>query len=510
MSAVLLQPAPTVAADDLNIQHLFAGRATTVRAELVYLALPALLFFGAYLSPSFGLPLASALMVGLLSVFLTRGEVQSAWSTAGVATVFGAIAIMLAGFPSGPYVWDWVKHWAIANELARNSWPVSIDLNGVESSLRFYLGAYLVPAGLVKLLPGVGIHAALGAWFFLGYVLVFRGVAQLAGSRWKAVAACLIVLVMGGADAYAEHAVRALQKLSSAPWFGLHYDAWATHAFGLPIEFSSMLTALVWVPHQSIATFIVSMLLLFNRQANGYSAAVLAYGLLALWSPYGMIGLLPLMVLVTVDNRSELLRLRTALCVVVGVAIALAVAAYLSTELPAGGACFTCIGGRLDQTPRVLVFLLIELCAFGLILRRRLLQDITCVVSLGPLIVLPFLYGNTPDLVMRASMGPLFVLTLRSIQTLFEGGATTTQRSLQILAFVLCVPAAISEAVYVQQGASAHQQYSEKDPLGAKWIKSVAARTDFDAKSFFDYCGWEFKPQYFAKSPPRLTGGRAP
>jgi hypothetical protein len=162
------------------------------------------------------------------------------------------------------------------------------------------------------------------------------------------------------------------------------------------------------------------------------------------------------------------------------------------------------------MTPMILVFLLVELTAFGLILRMRMAQDLTCVVSVGTLAVLPFLYGNTPDLVMRASMGPLFVLTLRSIQTLFESDVTRWQRSLQILAFVLCVPAAISEALYVQQGAAAHQRYGERDPLGKRWIKSAATRTDFDVKGFFEYYGWELKSQYFSSSPPRLTQSPTP
>ncbi|MDP9965969.1 hypothetical protein J2W37_003696 [Variovorax paradoxus] len=355
-----------------------------------------------------------------------------------------------------------------------------------------------------KLLPAIDLHVALGAWFFGGFVLVFRTICALGTTRSQAGIAAILLLVLGGADAFAEHIVRALQGLPGAPWFGIHYEPWAAHAFELPIEFSSFLTALVWVPHQSIATFLVCTLILFNDRKNAFGTAALGYGLLSLWSPYGMIGLFPLMLLLTWEKRRELLELQTAIKVLAGATVALCMIGYLSTELPSGGACFSCLPNRLYLIPDLLIFWAVELAAFVLILRRRIIQDVTCLISLAVLLVLPLLHGQTPDLVMRASMGPLFVLGIRTIQTIFQEGLAARVTLPLMLALVLCTPAAVSEAIYIRTGGRAHAAFDANDPLGQKWTHTAATKTTYSVQEFFELCGWEYLPQYFSKAQPRL------
>jgi hypothetical protein len=488
-----------------EIRHLYASRSTTRHLEIAYLALPAIIFALGFLEWWAAISISVLLGIACFLVFTERSERPSNTSAAYIGVCAAAVVLFLAGFPDGPFAWDWIKHWALVNALGTEPWPVVLELGGVERHLRFYLGAYLVPAFSHKLFPTIDLHFALGAWFFGGFALVFRTVCALGATKWQSVAAAILLILLGGADAFAEHVARGLQGLPAAPWFGIHYEAWAVHIFRLPIEFSSFLTALVWVPHQSIATFLVTGLILFNDRRGGLGAAALGFGLLSLWSPYGMIGLFPLMLLLAWEKRRELLEWHTATKVLAGASIALCMVAYLSTELPSGGACFSCLPNRIHLLPDLLFFWLVELVSFALILRRHITRDITCVISLAILLVLPLLHGQTPDLVMRASMGPLFVLGVRSIQTILQEGSAKFATLPLLLALGLCAPAAVSEAIYIRTGARAHAAFDSRDPLGEEWIRAGAAtKTTYSVREFFELCGWGYLPQYFSKEQPRM------
>jgi hypothetical protein len=119
------------------------------------------------------------------------------------------------------------------------------------------------------------------------------------------------------------------------------------------------------------------------------------------------------------------------------------------------------------------------------------------------LLLIPFFGGDTADFVMRASMGPLFVLTLRSVETLavwrLQG---VRNRGLLVLALTLCVPTAASEAVYHFEDGSAHTRIRRGDPLSKKWYRAFAASTHIDAQQFFEICGWNYLPQYFTHRTP--------
>lgn len=495
----------TGAASNASIEHVFEARPIDSRWSLLYLAAPAVVFLASFIQPLVGLGTGFLLIGALVTVLWGQRATQRTSATI-LAPMFVAILLTwLAGFPQGPYAWDWIKHWALANELASHDWPLVLELQGSSRHVRFYLGAYLVPTLLHKILPFVGVPLALGAWFFTGYALVLRTVSTVASDRRTVWIALSLLLSLGGADMLAEHAYRAIRGLPVGPWIGLHYESWAFNAFGAPVEFSSMITALLWVPHQSIATFIVAALLIFQRGPSAFGAAMLGFGLLAIWSPYGMIGLFPLMLMVAWDRKAELAKWNVLLCALSGAVFAVVVIAYLSTELPGAGACFQCLPGRLLSLWDFVPFWIIELVAFALILRQRIVQDLACLISLATLLVLPLLHGQTPDLVMRGSMGPLFVLSVRSVQVLLEWKGVPWQKALQIAAICACLPSAVSEAVYQRQGGTAHLAFPRSDPLGARWMKTFAVRNDYTASEFFEICGWEYVQQYFSIQKPRLV-----
>lgn len=471
-------------------------------AVLIYLAAPAFLFLLFFAQRVIGLGIATLLAVAMVLIWRRSTSAPTQQPLVAPAAIALLVAFV-AGFPNGPFCWDWVKHWALINELADHPWPFSTELQGEARYLRFYLATYLVPAGLHQVLPALPTWAATGAWFTLGFLLVFQMVASVGRTAFTACIALLLFLALGGADAFAEHWYRAAAGLPSAPWLGIHFEGWEYNATRAPLEYSSMLTALCWVPHQSIAAFLVAGLLVLYRGPEALRISLLGYGLLALWSPYAMIGLAPVVMVRAAQGGDLLITPRSLLEIAVGSSFAVLVAWYLSTDLPGAGACFVCLVSRLTRLSDFFVFWAVELSVFVLILRRRIATDPVCLVSFITLLVIPLLYGNTGDFVMRGSMGPLFILAIRSTQEIVAFRASAWRRAAQVTAICLCAPAAASEMAYQVTVGQAHRQFPESDPLGARWVKTFATRTTYDARQFFDLCGWRYLDQYFSKQYPR-------
>lgn len=465
---------------------------------LLYLAAPAWLFLLGFCRPLLGWPLAVLLLLALLCC-LDQRRVEPRRLLP--ALLGGLLVTWLSGFPFGPFASDWIKHWALLDELSRRDWPVVLELQEQTQYLRFYLGAYLLPAGLSKL-TALPVWLSTLLWFGLGYVLVFRSLLQVIEWSGRAWLAPLLLLALAGADAYAEQLFRSLLLLPAVPWLGMHFEAWAFNAAGLPIEYSGILTALTWVPHQSIATFLVCGMFAAPREQRQPARLALALGLLALWSPYGLIGLLPLALQEAWSRRIELGRGAVLTCLLVAILFALLVAWYLSADLPGAGACFSCLPGRLAHWLEFAPFVLLELLPFGLLLGAELWRDRQCRLVLLCLLLLPLMYGETPDFVMRASLGPLFLLSIRSVQRLLKWAPGFRHRLALLAALCLSLPTALSEAVYLRQGGAAHRNLSERDPMAARWMRLSATQHAYTAEQFFELCGWNFVGQYFSRKPP--------
>jgi hypothetical protein len=172
--------------------------------------------------------------------------------------------------------------------------------------------------------------------------------------------------------------------------------------------------------------------------------------------------------------------------------------------MPEAGACFKCFPGRLMRFGDFVPFLLVELLPFALILGRRVLTDAVVATAAATLLVIPLMYGEAGDFVMRASLGPLFVLGLAATRTLIDEWAAAKRRLIHATAIVLCAPAAISEVIYLRTAGQAHLAFPATDPLRAPWMTDFVYGDQFTAKEFFDRCGWRFMPQYFTQQKPGM------
>ena len=471
---------------------------------LMYVALPCLIFLLGFVRPMLGLPLAALLAYAIWQAALPLGW-RINWREYVAPLLAAAALVALVGIFTGHAAYDWIKHWALINEIADKPWPVQVELKGESKYLRFYLAAYLVPALLHKA-TGLSTEAATAAWYLLGFTLLFRLFASswLRRPAWVAFAAIVLVLMIGGADALAEHGLHALVERPFPVWFGVHYEGWATRSFQVGLQFASILTNLAWVPHQSIPVLVAAAMIVNDRGARAVERLVLVYGLMALWSPYGMIGLLPLVLYRALPHWRHAFTLPALSAVLGGGAFALLSISYLATEMPQAGMCVSCFGENITQVNSYIPFFLVELLPFALVLRRRLWQDPYCAVAGATLLLIPMLHGDTLDFTARGSMGPLLVLALRSAQALLDAPLTRAQQALVALAFALCLPTTVSEVIYHASNGAGQKIVDALKPPQKRWASKFSRSGDIRAPEFFDECSWDYESQYFITTKPRI------
>ncbi len=481
---------------------------------LLYLAVPVLLFLAGFIRPTIAAFCGCLIVLAWGIHALDEKHLKTAPKEIIAAVLFSVFVMWVTGFPDGPFTLDWYKHWAIFNTLVSSHWPPLVRMGIDFEYLRYYLGIYLVPAGLSKIIPFVKPATFFALWLFLGCFLVFWLLSAFSPRRRLGGAVIALFLTIGGAGVFAAHGFRAVKGLKDGPWMGLHYDVWAVNTPFVPYgELSSMLTSLIWVPHQSIATFLVSAMIYaafketsgkeILRKPKSFNAALLGYGLLAIWSPYGMIGLAPLMALLAWTYRAAVSNPQTLLCGIAGVAFSALAAKYLSAGLNGINSCLFCLPDTID-TPGAgfVVFWIVQFIGFGLILRHRLFCETPCLVALLTVMAITVAHGSSLDFMMRGTMGPLFLLTLRSAIAVVAWTDKRRFKILQVAAIALSLPLPLSEVFYVKQEGTAYAHFSPGDPQNVGWQKAFAARADYSIADLFAVAGWDISNQYFSREKP--------
>ena len=486
-----------------------AGSDAVFAVGLCLIAAPCLIFLISFMRPGIGWPLAAAL--ALLLLRLVAGE---RWRfplrLVIPAAVLALATVLLVGIPQGHSCGDWTKHWALLNEIAGHPWPVSLILHGQQVYLRFYLACYLCPAQMHKAFPLLPLVAAVTAWFFAGYMVVFWSIGAAFRRRpwWAAGLGMFLAAMLAGGDAYVRQFAGVMSHHPLHGWLGYHYPIWPG-LWGWPYQFDPMIANLAWVPHQSLGAFIAAAIILFDRGRFGLARAIAAFGLLSLWTPYGMMGLLPVIAFRCWRERRALAGLYPIAAAALGGVFALLIASYLSTGLTQSVVHFDLRSISLTEIGFVPVFLVVELAAFLLILRRRMFLEPYCAVAVAVLAVVPFLHGNTFDFVARASMGPLFILAVYSADSLLDFGLVRRKLASVALALAICLPTSVSEIFYqAEKGAVYHTADGSKLPE-AKVYGEFSDGHTITAAQLFDSCGWEFEWQYFTPVKPRIIAAGA-
>jgi len=186
---------------------------------------------------------------------------------------------------------DWLKHNAILKDLIERPWPVVYRLGGQAAPLVYYIAYYLPAALLGKLGGWLLANQVLLVWSWIGLVLAMLWFITL--NRRAAFTVILLFVIFSGLDVIGEVFVRSIvapirpEVRAILSWD--HIEQWS-----IGWQYSSNTTLLFWVPHQALAGWIASGVLMYAIlyfPQRKYS--LFYFSLTALWSPFVTIGLIP-------------------------------------------------------------------------------------------------------------------------------------------------------------------------------------------------------------------------
>lgn len=407
--------------------RLLAGLRT---ATLLYLALPAAIFFAGWLSAPFALALD-----GLLAIAIWRDVQRPAPASparlVSLPKLLLAIALPAAALTllSGAGGWgsgdsDWLKHDTLLRDLVERPWPVRYHTAGGPILLVYSLAFYLPAAVVGKCLGAFAAGQALALTTFIGVALAGLWLIALgdAGCPGRATVWLGAAMFFGfsGLDALGKMLVN--WRLALPAFYGDWNDIewWAQFA-----QYSSNAATVFWAPQHAFGGWLPAALLLddwFNDRARLERSALMYLALALAWSPFAALGLAALL------GGLKIWRLRPSWCNGAGAAAGAGFAIYLAAHFEAYGlpAAYMIPGGRhpmplLNESHvpwlalygafASLEFAGLSATLFFVYRQRKSRAWGMLIAATAVLLILPwFHYGFANDLVMRGAVPALFAL----------------------------------------------------------------------------------------------------
>ena len=252
---------------------------------LWYLAFPVTLFFFFWLRAPYNI-IFTAITIGAglkytieLSKLQTKVHVNYRYLL--LTLCISLIFAILSG--AGGFVWqkpDWTKHNVVLNDLINYRWPVYYGPSAyVKDTTLVYYVAYYLPAALVGKLfgwrageLGLFIQSVLGLFIF---AQLFGESLRFSSKRFFA------FFLLSGAD------IVGLILLQSWPLVTPHIEQYATS-----LQFSSVITQLMWVPQHALAGWL-GVMLAYKDYSDGriLKTLPLYVAIAFLWSPFVSLGI---------------------------------------------------------------------------------------------------------------------------------------------------------------------------------------------------------------------------
>lgn len=438
----------------------------------LYLSIPVVIFQLTFLKPWIGIP-GALLIAGNFAAICRKAakdNLAPPWWALGFSLVIVAMWMLVGGYGLVfPVNSDWIKHYAIVNELADNRWPV-IE-NG--QTLRYGLGWYVVPSLALKVFGG---HANLylSAWTLIGMAIFMRLALSLFPSNAYWIAMPVVFMAFSGADI--------LGTWWTHYQFGpiYHLEWWA--GWG---EYPSSTTSIFWTPQHALPAWIGIALLMRQRD---FPSMIPSLGILffavCFWSPFAAIGLAPFVLLVFPRHGlSSILSWRSlAALVLIGVPLAL----YLTSDTTAIPAYFAAFGKCTKAADLCFslrtysVFVVAEFLLFAVVLfAAKVGQQDALVISSILLLLFPLVhFGIANDLMMRSSIASLAVLAILSAHVI-SSRATWAAMSLIVLLLV-GLPTSGGE---IARGILKDHWFPEKSTIADATAPSPGLRAQYFARS---------------------------
>ena len=419
--------------------HIYSAELATI----IYLALPVAIFHACWLSLPYGIP-----CLAILALFLIprcrRGIATPAKKATPSTTTYVLVFIVallwttLGG--AGHMVYanaDWVLRDAVLRDLVAYHWPVTYGTFQENSIyLRCPLAYFLVPAIIGKAIGLPSATLLLFTWTLMGVALLFFNITASYTKIWQQLAAIAVFILFSGMDIVGSLVFHNQIHLTS------HLEWWAEL-----FQFSSSTTQLFWVPNHALPGWLaVSLMLRHGENPRFLPVGLILVTITPLWSPLTAIGLFVvyaalLMQHLVKGNGRALLTPETILAVI----IALPTVKYLTLEssgIPMTWA-YTLLQTKGEYLARHALFIFLELAiTIPIIILDRRYRLLTCTsflfLTLLPLVSL----GVSNDLVMRASIPALAIITLRTGAVLID----SLERRAMLPAFALLLLLVVGSA----------------------------------------------------------------
>lgn len=273
----------------------------------VYLAVPSAIFFLGWIRPEISIPLLGILLLSTYRVIkiyrvpASKVRILRFPSMKDVFLICLFSIIITAASGAGnilPQNTDWLKHNAVLYDLVKFPWPFGYTYPHIGETVTpsYYLAWYIVPALFGKILGLGGALIAQYIWTAMGIALVLTHTSLQFQTKkvWFAIVSFIITPVS---------TLLLVQKYITT----------------VNLAFFSNFSSISLSPGPWIATTLISIILI--RMINERPSIILALAWVTLgifWGPIGLLGLAPVLVLVTLQNlKSDKLFTHLELIVIV-------------------------------------------------------------------------------------------------------------------------------------------------------------------------------------------------
>ena len=411
-----------------------------------YLTMPVILFFATWLRAPYNIFFVVIVLgTGLkYSIDQIRSQQKTIvhYRYLIITLLMSVALIILSG--AGGFVWqksDWTKHNVVLNDLIQYRWPVNYGASAfVEQTTLVYYIAYYLPAALVgKLLGWRAGELGLFAQSLVG-IYIF---AQLIGERIRhSSIKFLLFFLMSGAD------IVGLWLLGGWPPESPHLEYYA-----LGLQYSSVMTLLMWVPQHALVGWITA-LLAYDDYTKGKIHLTLPWyvAITLLWSPFVSLGLLIVFVpFILFRKIREYLNAYS-----IGGALLFGIIfLYYQSQIHIlnNKANMYLLSSEhvLHSIGTMIGFLILDVYIFAIVLilvkdkiqtiEKKLITWVFIVLLLIPQVM----YGAANDFVMRASIPALtivFVFVLRYLDDIIRKKSYVMVVALILIIFGICTPLA--------------------------------------------------------------------
>lgn len=283
-----------------------------------YLSIPYFIFFVGWLRQPFSFIFLALLIIALVyshkwsisfstAVDPTRTININWWSVATIAVIILMIMCLSGIGGYGHQNWnDWRKHNAVLSDLISQPWPVVYQIQNQQVPLDYYIGYYLPAALIGKLTNWEWANQFLFIWSTIGLFLAIAWLSVV--TERFGLRLVLFFLLFSGLDVIG-FTIRGLT--SYAQYFDLpnmsplHIEHWSYFW-----QYSSNMTLLFWVPNQAIAGWMATGLAISTlRRSSQFGPGIQFFilGLLFLWSPFAVVGLLPCLLVDFISQKATML-----------------------------------------------------------------------------------------------------------------------------------------------------------------------------------------------------------